>query len=121
MYNSDLIAVPVVLTLLRPNHCLDIFSLFVNHLASLRCVLLFIASFFFSWEREGMRHAPSRLSAVWRTPSGLANGPKAFGWECPMSYPLKPPFAGVPGCIPLCEVDLWARYWVELGQIFLRP
>ena len=34
----------------------------------------------------------------------------------PVSYPLKAPFAGVPGCTPINEGDMRAHNRVELGQ-----
>ena len=55
------------------------------------------------------------------TPSGLASGPKACLDGMPCVLPTTPPYAGGPGYIPLGEVDLRARYRVELGQTFIRP
>ena len=49
--------------------------------------------------------------AVCGTPERLA---KPFGQKCRLTYPLKPPYAGGPGHIPLREVDDWTylgRSW----------
>jgi hypothetical protein len=53
---------------------------------------------------------------------GSPVGPESpFGRYALLSYPLKLPYAGGPGCIPLGEVDMRPRHRVEFGHAFVRP
>ena len=73
----------------------------------------------FLWEREGMRHAPSRLGAD--VEDSIRARQIGLGPLDGSVLPPKTPLRRCTGCIPLCEVDLWTRYWIELGQFLLRP
>ena len=50
---------------------------------------------------------------------GSPSWPKAFGQECPVSYPLKPPFAGVPAAsryVKLICDPLMGQTWSNFPQ-----